>query len=264
MTENSSNMNNQQAMAALKKHGMNIVVVVLVVLAGYFGWQYYQDNYAKIDTKAADTYTQIAQDNEALNLALQNPDLDDKAKADTAKTQSELFARIDDLVAKHGNTAYAWQALMIKARHQADADQYKEAVATLEQALKVGHEDDGLHALTKLQLAQVLLANKDIERATKIVNEDFPKAFEATKQELLGDIHVANNDVESAKKAYQTAWDLLAERQEQRAVLGLKIQSLGLEVKPINKPSAIVADASQVADTTQAQANNEQAQPAQK
>ncbi|MFC0819682.1 YfgM family protein [Moraxella marmotae] len=226
----------KQSLTALKMHGEKIIYAVLVVLAVFFSWQYYQKNYAKIDTVAADAYTSIASRDEQILQAAQNPELDDAAKQKLAKEEQSLLADIDGLVAAHGDTAYAWQALMIKARHQSDSGDVKAAVATLEQAMAMPIDDEGLLAVAKIRHARAMLASGDAEGALAAAEQALPAAFEASRQELLGDVYVAKNDLDNAKKAYMSAWEALRERQENRAVLALKLQSLGVSVEPIIPP----------------------------
>ncbi|WP_294033465.1 tetratricopeptide repeat protein [uncultured Moraxella sp.] len=261
----SSNDNKQFAdkssLMALKMHGEKIVYAVIAVLIIFFGWQYYQKHYAKVDTVAADMYTDIAARDEQLVQTAINPSLDDAAKKQLADDEAKLFADIDALVATHGDTAYAWQALMIKARHQTDNDDLAGAVTTLNQATTIKLDDEGLLTMTKLRYARAMLANNDVDGALAVANETMPKAFEASRQELLGDIYLAKNDTENAKKAYQTAWDALRERQENRAVLSLKLQSLGVTVEPIETP-AIVATPAATAKADEQTAEKTAEQPA--
>lgn len=231
----------KEAMSALKKHGDKIVWAIILVLGSYFGWQYYQKNYAKVDTVAADSYTSIDERSEALKMGLENPQLDDAGRAELSKEKETLFADIDKLVATHGKTAYAWQALMTKARYQADDEKYKDAITTLKQAQAIELDDAGLKALTTLRLGQVLLADGQTDEAQTLINQELPKAFEPSRQELLGDILVAKNDVDNAKKAYQTAWDALKERQEVRSLLSLKMQAVGMTPEPITPKTPVVA-----------------------
>ncbi|MDO4427712.1 MAG: tetratricopeptide repeat protein [Moraxella sp.] len=226
--------NDKQAMAALKQHGGNIVTVILLVLAAFFGWQFYQKNYGRVDTVAADSYTAISNDSAALALAAQNPD----AQA-SETTKEQLFSNIDSLVAKHGDTVYAWQALMTKARHQADSDDYAGAAVTLKAASEVPIDDEGLLAISRLQLAAVELAAGQADAALATINGTFPESFEATRLEVLGDIQVAKKDDAAAKAAYEKAWEILSGRQESRALLKLKMQSLGLEPADIERPAVV-------------------------
>lgn len=85
-------VNDKQAMSALKQHGNKIVWAVILVLAGYFGWDFYQKNYAKVDTVAADSYTLITEKNDAF--------VHQADKEALGRDQQALFADIDKLVAK--------------------------------------------------------------------------------------------------------------------------------------------------------------------
>mgnify|MGYP002655464820 FL=1 len=240
-------VNDKQAMSALKQHGNKIVWAVILVLAGYFGWDFYQKNYAKIDTAAADSYTLITEKNDVF--------VHQADKEALARDQQALFADIDKLVANHGKTAYAWQALMIKARHQSDNGQHTEAATTLKQASQIDLDDEGLTAITQLRLGQSLLAAGNADEALTVVNGEFPKAFESSKQELLGDIYVLKNDNDNAKQAYQLAWDGLTERGESRSLLSLKMQALGMTPTPITPKHQVVATPVQAdADVTSANA----------
>ena len=55
-------------------------------------------------------------------------------------------------------------------------------------------------------------------------------AFKATADEARGDVYVAKNDTENAKKAYQSAWNTLVERQQERQILQIKLESVGVLV----------------------------------
>ena len=209
-------VNDKQAMSALKMHGNKIVWAVILVLVGYFGWDFYQKNYAKIDTVAADSYTLITEKN--------NEFTHQTDKETTAKNQEALFADIDELVVNHPKSAYAWQALMIKARHQSDNGQHTKASATLRQASQMNLDDEGLTAITKLRLGQSLMAEGSIDEAL-----------------TLGDIYVLKNDDENAKQAYQLAWNELSERGEIRSLLNLKMQALGMTPTTITPKHQVVA-----------------------
>lgn len=234
-------MDNKQSMAALKQYGGYIIAAIVVVLASYFGWNYWKNHQAVVDTDAADEYADIQRLNDEVSLAAQNPDLSTEAKANLSSTQQTLNQKIDALVAQHHNTIYAWQALMIKARQQADANDFAGANDSLKQATEIELHDAGLKALTELRYAQSLLASGDDKTAFEVASKEMPQAFEASKQELLGDIYLVQNRKEDAIRAYHNAWDLLKKRQENRAVLILKLESLGEMVTPIEPKASLVA-----------------------
>ncbi len=240
MALNPSSPNSDNSMQALKQYGGNIVTIILLALAGYFGWTYWQNNHARVDTVAADQYADIQLLNEQVSLVAQNPDLEDDALAALSESREQLSDDIDSLVSAHGDSVYAWQALMMKARMQVDNDDFTGAVASLKQALAIDLDDAGLKAITRLRYAQVLLANDELEAALSEAKSDVPISFEASQQELLGDIYQAQNDKEAAINAYNNAWNLISERNEERAVLALKMESLGIYPEPIKAQDSLI------------------------
>ncbi|MGO2278421.1 MULTISPECIES: YfgM family protein [unclassified Psychrobacter] len=242
LTPSSPNADN--SMQNLKQYGSYIVTAILLALAAYFGWTYWQDNHARVDTVAADQYADIQQLNEEVNLASQNPDLEAEAQEALTQSRSQLDKDIDTLVNTHGESVYAWQALMIKARQQVDSDDFAAATETFEKALAIDLGDAGLEAITRLRYAKTLLAAGDTDAALAEANNDMPSSFEASQQELLGDIYLAQDNKDSAIKSYSNAWELLRSRQETRAVLALKMESLGITAEPIAEQTSLIQEPS--------------------
>ncbi|WP_201562985.1 tetratricopeptide repeat protein [Psychrobacter sp. CMS30] len=240
LTPNSPNTDN--SMQALKQYGSYIVTAILLALAAYFGWTYWQNNHARVDTVAADHYADIQRLNEEVSLASQNPDLEAEAQASLAESRKQLDKDIDALVSTHGSSVYAWQALMIKARQQVDNDDFKGAGETFKKALAIDLGDAGLEAITRLRYAKTLLAAGDADAALAEANNDMPSSFEASQQELLGDIYLAQDNKDSAVKSYNNAWELLRNRQETRAVLALKMESLGIVPEPIAASASLIQE----------------------
>lgn len=241
LTPNSPPADN--SMQALKQYGSSIITVILLALAGYFGWTYWQNNHARVDTVAADYYADIQRLNAEVSLATQNPDLDAEAQAALSASREQMNKNIDSLVSSHGDSVYAWQALMIKARGQVDSDNFKGAAATLKKALTIDLGDAGLNAITRLRYAKVLLALGDTTAALAEANNEMPSSFEPSQQELLGDIYVTKGDKEAAIKSYNNAWELLRARHETRAVLALKMEGLGIVPEPIADQAALIHEA---------------------
>ena len=240
LTPNSPNADN--SMQALKQYGSYIVTAILLALAAYFGWTYWQNNHARVDTVAADRYADIQRLNEEVSLAAQNPDLEAEAQASLAESRTQLNKDIDALVNTHGQSVYAWQALMIKARQQVDSDDFAAASETFKKALAIDLGDPGLEAITRLRYATTLLAAGDAKSALTEANNDMPSSFEASQQELLGDIYLAQDNKDSAIKSYNNAWELLRNRKETRAVLALKMESLGIVPEPIEEQTGLIQE----------------------
>ncbi len=240
--EVSGNMNDKQAMQALKQHGGNIVWVIIIVLAGYFGWSYFQkNNIAKIDTSVSDSYMKVADLQKKVIAEKSTVKLDENAKKSLAKQEEQLKTDIDTLVAEHGDSVYAWQALMLQAKQFMDNNDSKSAVSVLKSASEIKIDDLGLKALTRLRYAQALLADGQVDEAKTEAMKEVAGSFEASKQELLGDIYLAKKDKESAIRSYKNAWKLLDKRQENRAILLLKMQQLGIDVNPIEAKELFIS-----------------------
>ncbi len=249
--EISGNMNDKQAMQALKKHGGNIVWAIIIVLTGYFGWSYIQKNTeVKVDTSVSDSYLKIANTQQQVLAEKNTPKLSDDGKKTLQKHEQQLKADIKKLVAEHGDSVYAWQALMVQAKQFMDNNDSKSAVPILKSASEIKIDDLGLKAITRLRYAQALLADGQVDEAKKEAMKEVAGSFEASKQELLGDIYLAKNDKEMAIRSYKNAWKLLEKRQENRPILLLKMQKLGLDKQPIKEKELFINPQPQQASST--------------
>ncbi|WP_019672326.1 YfgM family protein [Psychrobacter lutiphocae] len=225
-----------QSMEKLKQSAGYIIGAILIALIGYFGWNYLQNSGMKADTVAADKYAAIETANDNLRA---DPD---------AEGMKQLSADIDALVAEHGKTIYAWQALMLKARNAVDVNDNETALAALQTALEIDLHDAGLHAISQLRYATVLLASGQVDEALTQASIDVPVAFEGTQQELLGDIYLAQKEKEKAIRAYKNAWSLLSKRNEQRPFLYLKLENLGVTPEPIEPEAQVVSQEAMLAN----------------
>ena len=91
-------------------------------------------------------------------------------------------------------------------------------------------KDAGILQIVKLRLANAQLAQKKYDEALKTLAGVTEPAFKATAEEEKGDIYVAKNDIENAKKSYQSAWNELLEQKQDRQILQIKLESVGVLV----------------------------------
>ena len=83
----------------------------------------------------------------------------------------------------------------------------------------------------------MLLSDNQADAAQKRLQSPLPAAFEASKLEILGDIANQQGDKKAAATHYQKAWQLIEQRNQNnpnpqdRALLRIKMESLGLSVK---------------------------------
>lgn len=227
----------QQFLGALKQYGGYIVSAIMLVLAGYFGWTYWQKHGGNIDTAAANDFAKIQSDQNNIETLTTQAASDTKPQAQLATAQTNLSKDLGEFVAKHDNSVYTWQALMLQAKQQTDKNDLKAAAATLQKASQLTLNDDGLKAIAILRQAQVLLSDNQADAAQKRLQSPLPAAFEASKLEILGDIANQRGDKKAAATHYQKAWQLIEQRNQNnpnpqdRALLRIKMESLGLSVK---------------------------------
>ncbi len=241
----------QQSLGALKQYGGYIVSAIMLVLAGYFGWSYWQKHGGNIDTAAANDFAKIQSDQNNIETLTTQAATDTKAQAQLATAQTNLGKDLGEFVAKHDNSVYTWQALMLQAKQQTDKNDLKAAAATLQKASQLTLNDDGLKAIAILRQAQVLLSDNQADAAQKRLQSSLPAAFEASKLEILGDIANQQGDKKAAINHYQKAWQLIEQRNQNnpnpqdRALLRIKMESLGLSVKQPDLTGGVLAKPTQ-------------------
>lgn len=245
----------QQSLGALKQYGGYILSAILLVLAGYFGWTYWQKHGGNIDTAAANDFAKIQSDQNNIETLNTQAATDTKAQAQLATAQTNLSKDLGEFVAKHDNSVYTWQALMLQAKQQTDKNDLKAAAATLQKASQLTLNDDGLKAIAILRQAQVLLSDNQADAAQKRLQSALPAAFEASKLEILGDIANQQGDKKAAATHYQKAWQLIEQRNQNnpnpqdRALLRIKMESLGLSVKQPDLTGGVLAKPTQFENT---------------
>ena len=237
----------QQSLSALKQYGGYIVSAIMLVLAGYFGWTYWQKHGGNIDTAAANDFAKIQSDQNNIETLTTQAATDTKAQAQLATAQTNLAKDLREFVAKHDNSVYTWQALMLQAKQQTDKNDLKAAAATLQKASQLTLKDEGLKAIAILRQAQVLLSDNQADAAQKRLQSPLPAAFEASKLEILGDMANQQGDKKAAATHYQKAWQLIEQRNQNnpnpqdRALLRIKMESLGLSVKQPDLTGSVLA-----------------------
>ncbi|WP_122900258.1 tetratricopeptide repeat protein [Acinetobacter sp. B51(2017)] len=200
-----------------KKYGSAVVSGVLVALIAYFGWTYWQKN----QLAAAQLETAKVQ-----QLMDQAASLDVK----DANAWNSLTKTADEIVKKYPDSAQAIQTQFMLAKLAYDQGNYAAAEKALKKVEHSKVDDQGLIQLLKLRLAYSQLAQNKYDEALKSLSAVTDPAFKATADEAMGDVYVAKNDIAKAKKAYMSAWDALLERKQERQILQIKLESVGVLV----------------------------------
>ena len=199
-----------------KKYGSAMISGILIALIAFFGWEYWQKKNLT----------------EAQNQTAKVQKLMDEAKAVSGQPNAlaTVSEAADKIVKDDADSVQAIQTQFILAKLAYDKQDYAAAEKALKKVENSKVKDAGLVQIVKLRLADAQLAQKKFDEALKTLSSVTEPAFKATADELRGDIFVAKKDNASARKAYQSAWDNLLERKQERQLLQIKLESVGVLV----------------------------------
>jgi predicted negative regulator of RcsB-dependent stress response len=190
-----------------ERHGNLVTVVVVVVAlatAGLSGWRWYQNR----QTEGASL----------LYLAVQ-----EGLQGNNQTRVREAAAQLTD---KYPGTGYAVLAALIAARLDFEGGDTKAARTRLEWAIANAKQDE-FRDLARLRLAAVLVDDRDLVAALRVLDTKRGSAFDALFLDLRGDVLLAQGDANAARNAYQLAFDKLEEKSPYRNLVQLKLDALG-------------------------------------
>ena len=203
-------LDEQEQIDALKawwsKYGnlvLGVITAVLLVLAAWQGWNWYQRNQA---TQAAGYF-------EALQNAARQANVDQVRDASRA------------LRGDFGSTAYAPRGALVAAQAMlaaGDADGAREQL----QWIIEQRGDDPLAPVAKVRLAGVLIDLKQYDAALGLVSGPAPAGFDALYADRRGDVLFAQGKAADARAAWQSALDAFEPASPLRSVVQLKINAL--------------------------------------
>lgn len=224
----------ENAKAFFNSYGKPILLGVVIALAGYGGWTYWQNS------QEADAQLNTVKIQKLIN---------ETSQIDDTTTLAGFVDTANQISKDSPNSVHAIQAQFIIADKAYQRKDYATAEQALAQVANSKNDDEGLVAIAKLRLANAQVAQEKYDDALAVLNGISVAEFKATAEERKGDIFVAKNDIESAKIAYQTAWDHFIQREDNQdsRLLRMKLESVGILVE------APVVELPVIQDTTTAQ-----------
>ncbi|UTW14477.1 YfgM family protein [Marinobacterium rhizophilum] len=210
----------EEQVEALKRwwqeNGKTLLLTLAVALALVFGWRTWQDRQAADAANASALYQNLVQ---SVTLALGAEGTD--AQVATAEHLAT------SLKTEHEDSAYAALGSLLMARVAVEQGQLDEALAELEWVLS--HEPgDAQRIVATLRKAQVLGEQGQAADALKLLDALDPGSFEASYQELRGDLLLGEGKAAEARDAYRLAAEA-AEATGVRPLLTMKLENLTAE-----------------------------------
>jgi predicted negative regulator of RcsB-dependent stress response len=191
-----------------KKNGKLCTTLVLTALIAYAAWQGYGSYQDKKATEASVLYQVLV--------------VTESSKVADIKTQATK------LTTDYAGTPYAGRAAILSAKASLGANDAKSAKTQLEWAAKNAKEST-TKAIASLQLAGILFEEKSYAAALQILTNDADKGFMGLKEDLKGDIYLAQGKRAEAKKAYETALNELDTQGRLQQYTRQKLEALGSE-----------------------------------
>ncbi|AOS97284.1 hypothetical protein AUP74_01853 [Microbulbifer aggregans] len=196
------------------ENGRGIVTGVVLALAGYFGFQWWQGAERDQVEASSDLYQGFV---EAVSANEGQPD---NKQLTTAKSLAQ------QLKEEYASRIYASQAALRLAALAAGDNDLESAEKELQWVLD-NSKEESLKLLATRRLASVLAARGKPDEALKLLEGDVPAAFAALFAETRGDILLQKGDESAAHEAYQQALAKLTAEQAGGAQL-LRLKAEGV------------------------------------
>ena len=191
-----------------KKYGnfiMTVITVVMVAVAAWRGWGWWE---LRQSGQAAQVYDQLR-----------------KAADDKDIGKVKEFAGV--IFSDFNRTPYAQMAALVAARAYFDADDLKAAKAPLQWAIDNSTDEEFRNA-ARLRMAGVLLDEKAYDAGLKVLETGVTSGpFAGLYADRRGDLLVGQGKTEEARKAYQSALELLGTASPLYRIVKIKADSLG-------------------------------------
>jgi len=183
---------------------LTVITVVLLAIAGYRGWGWYQ---ARQASEAAAVYDQLR-------------------VAAEAKEVARVREHAGTIFEKYGSTAYGPMAALLAAKVYYEAGDLKAAKAPL-QWVVAKSSDESFVNVARLQLSGVLLDEKAYDEALGLLPLDSAGRFAGAFADRRGDLLLAQDKREEARAAYRLALEKLDARSPLRRLVEVKLDALG-------------------------------------
>lgn len=197
-----------------KKNGSSLLIGIAAALAIVFGWQAWQSHQQQQRTEAASQFA---------NLLNAFGDESDENRAETVAFVA------DNLKEEFADSTYAIYGMLLLARQQLmDENDAPAAIESLQWAQSKVEAGDALSFVIRNRLARAQFAAEQYDQALATLEQRGDSdAFAAIYSELRGDILLAQGDRDGAREAYLAAREQSS--QGRSGVLELKLSDLGVQ-----------------------------------
>lgn len=185
-----------------KENGTSVIagaVLGIAIIGGVNYWRIYKTEQAE---SAAALYQQVLQ----------------------KRDQPEAVELGQQLIDEYSNTPYAGKAALLLASDAFGDENPDKARAHLEWAAEKA-PDPADRKLATLRLARVELDQNELNKVEALLAGIQGGGYESEYRELLGDLAIARDDPDTARKEYRAALDAMPERSGYTEMLNMKLDA---------------------------------------
>jgi len=195
-----------------KENWLSLVLPIVLAIAGYTGWNMWQDHKLKSAQMASDKY-------QALLSFYESPTF-----TESQRGQALLLA--DEIASEYSNSLYADLSLMLAARIAVEQNELGKAGELLTTVVENG-KTDAMVQLAKARLAKVFLADGKLDQAAALVSSSSHDSAKSLYAEIRGDIYLAQGQHAAARTAYEEALaSLMPDQANHAAIIQFKLRGV--------------------------------------
>ncbi|MGB2740640.1 MAG: tetratricopeptide repeat protein [Cognaticolwellia sp.] len=180
----------EQQVEAIKSfwsnNGNAIIAGLAIGFAGFIGLNYYNDHKLQQELNTSEAYQTMIE----------------AASEDSAAFEVAGNA----FIAENSSSSYAMLTAIALAKEAAIKEDWAQAETYLNMAIEKS-VDDSIKAIATVRLARVQLQLEKYEQALATLTPKLPASFNASVEEIKGDVYFKQGKPELARTAYQAAID---------------------------------------------------------
>ena len=188
------NQTEEQQVESIKKfwsdNGNAIIAGLAIGFAGFIGLNYYNDHKLQQELNTSEAYQTMIEEG--------------------AENGTEFEAAGNAFIAEYSASSYAMLTAIGLAKEAAEKQDWVKAETYLNTAIEKS-VDDGIKAIVTERLARVQLQLEKYEQALVTLTPKLPASFDASVEEIKGDIYFKQGKKSLARNAYQASIDFATE-----------------------------------------------------
>jgi predicted negative regulator of RcsB-dependent stress response len=188
------NQTEEQQVESIKKfwsdNGNAIIAGLAIGFAGFIGLNYYNDHKLQQELNTSEAYQTMIEEG--------------------AENGTEFEAAGNAFITEYSASSYAMLTAIGLAKEAAEKQDWVKAETYLNTAIEKS-VDDGIKAIVTERLARVQLQLEKYEQALVTLTPKLPASFDASVEEIKGDIYFKQGKKSLARNAYQASIDFATE-----------------------------------------------------